>query len=262
MELLFSRKFFQFPLNKTVAVNSNSWVRTPAWDIFWFHSGIWLTLLMLLVNSLPVQEMFYAAAVFLFWISHRFSSFYLAWGTRAYRPLCRKQLNRFVILPVLLGLAVFAVLFIPEDILPVPLPERILCLLLIDFAWGVHHFAAQHYGILRLYHHRWNPESVPSAKKQDRIFCWGVGGALVIIAELLHGTSYLQEKQILTMLLPNWGLEEISLLQRFGTLFVIGITIYMIRNAWLQDSGLPRIMYILGICLSICVIIIGIKKPF
>ena len=143
MELLFSRKFFQFPLNKTVAVNSNSWVRTPAWDIFWFHSGIWLTLLMLLVNSLPVQEMFYAAAVFLFWISHRFSSFYLAWGTRAYRPLCRNQLNRFVILPVLLGLAVFAVLFIPEDILPVPLPERILCLLLIDFAWGVHHFAAR-----------------------------------------------------------------------------------------------------------------------
>ena len=251
MELLFSRKFFQFPLNKTVAVNSNSWVRTPAWDIFWFHSGIWLTLLMLLVNSLPVQEMFYAAAVFLFWISHRFSSFYLAWGTRAYRPLCRKQLNRFVILPVLLGLAVFAVLFIPEDMLPVPLPERILCLLLIDFAWGVHHFAAQHYGILRLYHHRWNPESVPSAKKQDRIFCWGVGGALVIIAELLHGTSYLQEKQILTMLLPNWGLEEISLLQRFGTLFVIGITIFMIRNAWLQDSGLPRIMYILGVGLMV-----------
>ncbi len=251
MEATSSRRFIQFFLSVTVGVKANCWIRSPAWDIFWLHSGIWLTFLLLLVNSTQIQEMFYAVGVFLFWISHRFSSFYLAWGTRAYQPLRINQQNRFVILPLLLGFGVFAVLFIPEALLPFTIPERIIGLLLLDFVWGAHHFAAQHYGILRLYHHRWNHESASLVKKQDRLYCWGVGGALVIIAELLHGTSYLQEKQILPMFPTDWGLEGIPLLLRLGTLLVVGITIFMIRNALRHDSGLPRILYILGIGLMV-----------
>lgn len=226
---------------------TRGWIRSSKWDAFWLQSGIWLTFLLLIVNSSQLQEMFYATAVFLFWIAHRFSSFYLAWGTRAYKPLLRDQQKRFIVLPLLIVLGVLAVLYTPESFSTFTVSERILCLLILDFAWGTHHFAAQHYGILRLYHHRWNPKSAASANKQDRIFCWGVGGALVIFAELLHGTSFLQEKHILPILLPDWGLAGIPLLLRLGTLLVVGSTFFMVRNAWLQDSGLPKILYLFGI---------------
>ncbi|MBT3715550.1 MAG: hypothetical protein HOG45_03195 [Deltaproteobacteria bacterium] len=241
------RKICQFPLSLTAGVKGNSWVRSPAWDVFWLHSGLWLTLLMLMTSDLHVQEMFYAAGVFLFWISHRFSSFYLAWRTQAYHPLLKNQQVRFVFIPLLLVSFVFAVLFIPESVLPVPVSVRILGMILLDFAWGMHHFAAQHYGLLRLYHHRWNSKSAPLFNKRDRWYCWGVGGGLVLIAELLHGTSFLQEKNFLPLLTGDWVFEGIPLLLRLGTLLVAGITIFMIRNAFLHDSGLPRILYILGI---------------
>ena len=82
-------------------------------------------------------------------------------------------------IPLLLVLVVFAVLFIPESVLPIPVSVRILGMILLDFAWGMHHFAAQHYGLLRLYHHRWNSKSAPLSNKRDRWYCWGVGGGLV-----------------------------------------------------------------------------------
>lgn len=187
------------------------------------------------------------AGVFLFWISHRFSSFYLAWGTQAYRNLRVNQPWRFVFFPLILGVSVFVVLFTPETVLPVSVPVRILGLLLLDFIWGMHHFAAQHYGMLRLFHHKWNPETAPLSNLHDRFFCWGAGFVLVLIAELLHGTSYLQEKQILPTIPYEWADEVIPLILRLGTLLVFAITIIMIRNAWLNKSGLPRILYILGV---------------
>ena len=168
MGLSLLRKISQFPPSLTVGVKENSWIRSPAWDVFWLHSGLWLTLLMLTTSDLPVQEMFYAAGVFLFWISHRFSSFYLAWRTQAYHPLLKNQQGRFVFIPLLLVSVVFAVLFIPESVLPVPVSVRILGMILLDFAWGMHHFAAQHYGLIRLYHHRWNSKSAPLSNKWDR----------------------------------------------------------------------------------------------
>jgi len=247
MELTLYRKLSSNLLNEVVGIKENCWIRSPLWDGFWLHSGLWLTLLMILLDSLILQEMFYAVGVFLFWISHRFSSFYIAWGTRAYKSLRKNQQKRFVILPIFIVLFVFGVLFTPETVFPVTVFERILGLLLLDFAWGVHHFAAQHYGILRLYHQRFNPESAASAKKQDRIFCWGVGGVMVVIAELLHGTSFLQEKHFIQFLPKIGEIDGIPLLMRFGTLLVIGVTFFMIRKAWSQDSGLPRLIYLSGV---------------
>ena len=137
MEVTSSRIFF--PLSPVVKrfIESNSWIRSPAWDMFWLHSGIWLTFLLLMVSSSQLQEMFYATAVFLFWIAHRFSSFYLAWGTQGYKPLRRDQQKRFIILPLMIGLGVFAVLFTPVSLLAFTVRERIFALLLIDF-FGEH----------------------------------------------------------------------------------------------------------------------------
>jgi len=187
------------------------------------------------------------AGVFLFWISHRFSSFYIAWGTESYTNVRASQPWRYMIFPAILVLSIFSFLFIPETVFPVSVPVRILGLLLLDFFWGMHHFAAQHYGILRLFQHRANPSTAHSSHLHDRLFCWGTGFFLVLIAELLHGASFLQQKQILPAIPHDWGNEIIPIILRSGTLLVLGITAIMIRNALLQNSGLPKIFYILGL---------------
>ena len=234
------------PIQK-FSLNTNCWVRSPAWDIFWLHSGVWLGLLIFAFSSQPALEMFYMAGVFLFWISHRFSSFYIAWGTWSYSTVRASQPWRYVIIPVILVLSVFAFLFIPETVFPVSVPVRILGLLLLDFFWGMHHFAAQHYGMLRLFQYRANPSTAHSSHLHDRLFCWGTGFVLVLIAELLHGVSFLQQKQILPAIPHDWGNEIIPIILRSGTLLVLVITVIMIRNALRQNSGLPRILYILGL---------------
>ena len=228
-------------------LNPNCWVRSPLWDLFWLHSGVWLGVLIFALSSQTALEMFYMVGVFLFWISHRFSSFYIAWGTVSYSTLCTSQPLRYVIFPAILVLSVFVFIFIPETFFPVSVPVRILGLLLLDFFWGMHHFAAQHYGILRLFQHRANPSTAHSSHLHDRLFCWGTGFVLVLIAELLHGASFLQQKQILPAIPHDWGNEIIPIILRSGTLLVLGITAIMIRNALLQNSGLPRILYILGL---------------
>ena len=96
---------------------TKGWIRSSSWDSFWLLSGIWLTFLFLMLDSAHLQEMFYATGVFLFWISHRFSSFYLAWGTQAYKPLRRAMKKRFVFFPIFITLGVLAVLYIPESVL-------------------------------------------------------------------------------------------------------------------------------------------------
>ena len=190
------KNILSFTAIQQASLNTNCWVRSPAWDIFWLHSGVWLGLVIFAFNNQPALEIFYMAGVFLFWISHRFSSFYIAWGTRSYSTVRASQPWRFVIFPAMLVLSVFVLLFIPETVLPVSVPVRILGLLLIDFFWGMHHFSAQHYGMLRLFQFRGNPSTAQSSQLHDRLFCWGTGFVLVLIAELLQGGSFLQQKQI------------------------------------------------------------------
>jgi len=185
--------------------------------------------------------------MFLFWISHRFSSFYIAWGTRSYSTVRLNQPWRFFIFPVILVLSVFVLIFIPENVLPVPVPVRILWLMLLDFFWGMHHFAAQHYGMLRLLENRFNPLKANSSLLHDRLFCWGTGFVLVLIAEIIHGASFLQHKNILPIMSNNWGDEVTNLILNLGTFLVLIITATMIRTAFLQNSGIPKILYILGL---------------
>ena len=241
-----NRILYSLPIQK-VNLNTNCWVRSPLWDIFWLHSGVWLGLLIFVFNNQPALEVIYMAGVFLFWISHRFSSFYIAWGTQSYSTVRASKPWRFVIFPVILVLSVFVLLFIPESVFPVSVSVRILGLLLLDFFWGMHHFAAQHYGMLRLFQFRANPSTSQSSQLHDRFFCWGTGFVLVLIAELLHGVSFLQQKQILPSIPIDWGNEIIPIILRTGTFLVLGVTVIMIRNALLQNSGLPRILYILGL---------------
>jgi len=141
----------------------------------------------------------------------------------------------------------FVIFLIPYTFLPFSITERLLGLFLFDFVCGIHHFSAQHYGILRIYHHICNSESSALTKKKDRLFCWGVGGFMVIVAELLHGTSFLQEKNIFPILSSGWIFEQIPFLLRLGTFTVFGFTVFMVLSAWRHQLGLPKILYLLGL---------------
>ena len=255
------RKIFTYSPEKLIFLKDKFWIKSIFWDCFWFHSGIWISVILIIFKPSLFIEIFYAIGVFMFWIAHRFSSLYLAWGTKAFHPLCKKQPIRFVIFPFLIVIWVFIfIFFIPHYLLPFSILERIICLFLIDFFWGAHHFAAQHYGVLRIYQNVWKKESSKLSRIQDRFFCWGIGGIMVILAEILHGSSYLQEKNLIPFPISTWFFEKISLLKILGTLVVIGSTIYMIRNALFFKYGLPKVLYFLGI--GIMVIAAFQLEPF
>ena len=227
------------------------WIHSISWDSFWMMSGIWITFLFILLDSIHIQETFYMVGLFLFWISHRFSSFYIAWFSYSYKPLRRDQKKRFIIIPVLIIVSVLSLLFAPEISSSFTLHEKLLGLLLLDFFWGTHHFAAQHYGIIQIYHKKYNLESTDSSKRKDRFFCWGIGGAMVVLAELLHGTSFLQEKHLLPYHFSNFGTKYIGLMIDLGTLLGICVTLFMIYDGMLKAYSFPKILYLSSLGLMV-----------
>src|SRR3954465_12277677 len=94
---------------------TSPWVRGPAWDGFWMLSALWLGPIVFWLghgyddprSSPPDRPLFGLTA--LFWIGHRLCSTWLAYCTEAYRPLLRMQPIRFVVLPIIVTIACFAV---------------------------------------------------------------------------------------------------------------------------------------------------------
>lgn len=136
------------------------WIKSPAWDLVWILNALWLAPLVLLLawghhdaRASPVDGLFFALTVPL-WFGHRVSSAWLAYATPAYRPLLATQRLRFVVTPLAIAVACFALLLAPESVLPMPLTERVVCLAILDYLLVSHHFAAQHFGLLSLYRAR------------------------------------------------------------------------------------------------------------
>src|SRR5215468_4417965 len=126
------------------------WIKSPTWDLVWVLNALWLAPLVLLlargqddVRASPVDTLFFVLTVPL-WLAHRFSSAWLAYATPAYRPLLATQRLRFVVAPLVIAVASFALLMPPENVLPIPLAERVVWLTVLDYLLVSHHFAAQH----------------------------------------------------------------------------------------------------------------------
>ena len=133
------------------------WVRSLAWDAFWLQSALWLAPLALLLahgyedpSESPLDLLVFGLTA-LFWISHRFGSSWLAYATTAYRPLLRAEPVRFVVVPIAIAAACFAILLPEDDALAFTRAERVMALAMVDFALVTYHFAAQHFGVLSLY---------------------------------------------------------------------------------------------------------------
>ncbi|MET0168395.1 MAG: hypothetical protein ABW318_25820 [Vicinamibacterales bacterium] len=230
------------------------WIKSPTWDLVWILNALWLAPLVLLlarghddVRASPVDGLFFALTVPL-WFGHRVSSAWLAYATPAYRPLLAKQRLRFVVAPLAIAVACFAVLLAPESVLPMPLTERVVWLAVLDYLLVSYHFAAQHFGLLSLYRARAGRASEATTRRLDRWYALVVGGGFVVLAEALAGSISFQDRWI-DPLLGAVGADLFSrTLRDGGIVLVVILTALMLRvELRSQHPSLPRVAYVLGI---------------
>lgn len=243
-------------------------IRSPAWDLVWILNPLWLVPLVLLlaqghedVRSSPVDVLFFVLTVPL-WFGHRVSSAWLAYATPAYRPLLASQKLRFVVAPLVITAACFAAMLLPESVLPMPLEERVVWLVVLDFVLVSHHFAAQHFGLLSLYRARAGRASAPNVRRLDRWFSLVVGGGLVVLAQALTGSIAFQERWID----PWLGAAGSDLLARMlhdGGIALVVALAGLVLGVELRSGApsLPRMAYVLGLTAMVLVAFLA-QAPF
>src|SRR3954447_5213601 len=239
------------------------WVRGPLWDSCWMLSALWLAPLVLWLahgysnpESSPLDFLYFGLTA-LFWIGHRLSSTWLAYCTEAYRPLLRSQPIRFLVLPVLVTLACFAIFLPPDLSLPWTREERLIALAIIDYAWVTWHFAAQHFGALSLYRSRAGRSSCRQTRRLDRLFALTVGGALVFVADVLAGTVAYQEQWIDRWFFAAWivsAQNEIRFVA-LGALF-LATALMLVAELRVVAPSWPRVLYIVGIA---CMVTLALR---
>lgn len=230
------------------------WIKSPAWDLVWVLNTLWLAPLILLlgwghdnVRASPVDGLFFALAVPL-WFGHRVSSAWLAYATPAYRGLLATQRLRFVIAPLAIAIACFAVLLAPEDMLPIPVVERVVWLAVLDYLLVSYHFAAQHFGLLSLYRSRAGRASDMITRRLDRWFALVVGGGFVVLANALAGSIAFQDRWI-DPLLGDGVSDAFARTLRDGSVVVVVSMTALVLHVELRSRrpSLPRVAYVLGV---------------
>lgn len=236
------------------------WVRGPAWDGFWILNGLWLApLLWWLAGDAtdpfasPADNV-YLVITLLFWIGHRIGSSYLAYCTTAYRSLLREQPIRFVILPIVVAFAVFLYVLLPERVIPIDRFTRVFWLAVVDYVFVSYHFAAQHYGVMSLYRVRGQEPRSAGTRRIDRLYALGIGGLVVIGAEVIVGRVARQGEWLDPILSGWWDPDPYhAWWQVYETpLFWIGrslvalAAILMLVGAF-RRRNLPRALYVLSV---------------
>ncbi len=223
------------------------WIRGPVWDGCFMLSALWLApIFWLLGRGHERFEDSGAAALYLaltvvLWIGHRFSSSYLAYCTSSYRPLLTSQRARFVWVPLAIFAGVFALLLPGDDVLPGTRAQRVTALAIVDYALLTWHFASQHFGVLSLY--RLRAGGGARTRRVDRWFALGVGGVLVVVAELVSGTVFFQDVWIDPLIGP-WIVAHAHALRVAGTAVVVAATAAAIL---IGRAGSARALYITGV---------------
>ena len=233
---------------------SSAWVRGPAWDGFWMLSALWLAPIILWLchgyadpHDSPLDLLYFGLTA-LFWIGHRLSSTYLSYCTEAYRPLLRLQPVRFVVLPVLVTAACFAVVLPSDTALPWSRAERVVALAILDYVFVTYHFATQHFGALSLYRVRVGRTACTYTRKMDRLFALGVGGILVFLADILAGSVAFQDRWVDRWVFPAWLVSVEDQIRLGANLILLAATAAMLFVELRSPRlSLPRLLYVLGI---------------
>ena len=241
-----------------VGVERTPWIRGPTWDAFWLQSALWLAPLALLLahghedpGESPLDLLVFGLTA-LFWISHRFSSMWLAYATTAYRPLLRAEPARFAVIPITIAAACFAIVLPGDDALPFTRPERLMGLATVDFAFVTYHFAAQHFGVLSLYRVRSGRAADLWTRRLDRLFAMVVGGALVVVAEAVAGTTLFNQVWVGPWLDPERLAAASGTLRGVATTLVVALTLALLAvEARASSVSLPRVLYAVGVAVMV-----------
>jgi hypothetical protein len=214
--------------------SSSLWVRGPLWDGFWMLSALWLAPIILWLShgysnpEMSPLDVLYFGLTALFWIGHRLSSTYLAYCTEAYRPLLRAQPVRFVVLPLAITAACFAIFLPGDSTLPWTREERLIGLAIVDYAWVTYHFASQHFGALSLYRARAERGGCIQTRRLDRFFALTVGGVLVFVADILAGSVAYQDQWIDRWSFAAWIVSAQDGIRSGGMLMLLIATAAML----------------------------------
>ena len=234
------------------------WVRSLAWDVVWLQSALWLVPLALLLaygyadpTESPLDLLCFGLTA-LFWIGHRIGSTWLAYATTAYRPLLRAEPVRFVIVPLAITAACFAILLPADEALPFTRAERVVALVILDYAFVTYHFATQHFGVLSLYRVRAGGAGAGWPRRIDRLFALGVGGALVVLAEAVAEMNVFKGEWLDPWLDRDWLAGASGDLRVVATGLVIVLTLALIAmEARASRPSLPRVLYAAGVALMV-----------
>ena len=199
-------------------------------------------------------DVFYFGLTALFWIGHRLGSTWLAYCTEAYRPLLRSEPVRFILLPLLVTGACFAVFLPPDDAFPWTRWERFVGMAILDYALVTYHFAAQHFGALSLYRTRADRARCAQTRLYDRIFALGVGGALIFLADILAGAVAYPDLWINRWLIPGWVTSNQGAIREAAMLVLfVATSVMLIAEARAPRRSLPRVLYILGLAAMVAI---------
>jgi len=238
----------------------STWVRGPAWDGVWMLNALWLVPIALWLahgysdpKSSPL-DVFYFGVTALFWIGHRLGSTWLAYCTEAYRPLLRSEPVRFVVLPLGVTLACFAIFLPADDALPWTRWQRFLGMAVLDYALVTYHFAAQHFGALSLYRTRADRARCAHTRRYDRLFALFVGGALVFLADILAGAVAYPDLWLNRWIVPSWVVTHQEPIRGIAMSMLLAATAFMlVAEARAQRRSLPRVLYIIGLAAMVAI---------
>jgi hypothetical protein len=207
-------------------------------------------------------DLLYFGLTAVFWMGHRVCSTYLAYATEAYRPLLRAQPVRFVVVPVLVTIACFAVLLPSDATLPWDREERVIVLAIVDYVFVTYHFAAQHFGALSLYRLRIGRTTDARSRRADRWFALGIGGVLVFLADVLAGAVRYQDRWV-----ERWPAFE-QLVAAADDVRIVALVLVAAATAAMvlaegraERPSLPRVLYVLGVA-AMVVLALCSRRPF
>jgi hypothetical protein len=240
-------------LSSAIVSHSSPWVASLRWDAFWFLSGFWLPVLILLPASWS-ESLIWTLTLF-FWIAHRLSSVYLAWCVGEYQPVVQQNKTYFIGLPLLLLVGLSLFLLLPAPFWGgIPRLWRFGLVAAVDYFWSLYHFARQHYGVLAVYRSRQSrsrpSESASALLRWDWVLCLWVSGVFSLCMDLHYGEFEPLRLWQAWLGGENTGLwtAQGGLLKSLLSAAVLGFwgfTLYYYRQ---QQQSIARILYASSLC--------------
>ena len=233
---------------------SSLWLESPLWDGFWMLSGLWITGLILLAQSVgavpQVPRMLAFGALLLLWGGHILSPMVVSWLNQGFRRHMLNDSGRFIGFPLaILGTAIlFGILgdLSQWAILPAHIQTQInprFALFYTFLLWNTWHFSAQHFGVLAIYR-KGAQQFSQRDRLLDRAFC------VLMTCFLLPVAWYSQAR--VDRLGPLFQyLPEVSGWENLNTAVIVAsgvLTVFFMGLEVRKPNGsFPRACYILSI---------------